>query len=646
MHLLKVRIQNFRCIDDSEEFSLDQVTCLVGKNESGKTAILKALHKLKPDKEEVEIFEPSHDYPKRRWRPDIPIPLEPPTIETSWVFDDFEFKTLEEKFGLGTIKNKRFRLTKGYDNKRLYDVQIDEQALIKHLVAETGLIAAEKKQISGLKTLADLRKGLDGIVQRSSNQEILLQLIAYEFKLDASATIISLIDSMVPTFLYFDQYQRLPGTVSVNELTTRIAENRVDNNDRIFLALLSLAGTKIETIHGATTYEAFNSSLRAVSNQITDQIFKYWTQNSHLDVDIKLDQARPNDQAPYNSGFIFRTRIYNRRHRADTSFDERSSGFVWFFSFLVWFNRLRETYGNNLIILLDEPGLSLHARAQGDLLRYINEQLRPSYQVVYTTHSPFMVDPDNLLSARTVEDVVKKDKNSGEDVLFGTKVSENILSTDPDTISPLQRALGYEITQTLFVGRHTLLVEGPSDLLYLKWFSQKLKDAGKAGLDYRWSISQVGGVDRIPGFVSLFRGNQLHIAALVDVQTGQKQKIDNARKALEENHLLLNSTYSGQNEADIEDVLGHTFYTALVNQAYELPSTHRLNEHSTDTSDRVILKVETHFRNLPPYIREFNHFTPAEVLFQGKVDGTILPGYEEALQRIEKLITDLNSLIR
>jgi predicted ATP-dependent endonuclease of OLD family len=43
MHLVSVRIQDFRCIEDSTEFPIADVTCLVGKNESGKTAILKAL---------------------------------------------------------------------------------------------------------------------------------------------------------------------------------------------------------------------------------------------------------------------------------------------------------------------------------------------------------------------------------------------------------------------------------------------------------------------------------------------------------------------------------------------------------------------------------------------------------------------------
>lgn len=644
MRLLNAHIQDFRCVDDSDEFSLDQVTCLVGKNESGKTAILKALYKLKPDTTN-EIFEPQNDYPKRKWRPDAEINPDPPTIVTTWIFDQNEYNLLEKRFGVGTLKSKTFKISKGYEDKRIYNLEFEEQSLVKHLLSSANLSALERKPISGAKTVAKIRSGLESLANRTENQELLYRKLITEFKLSPVQTITDIVDDMVPTFLYFDQYLRLPGTVSVTELQKKKSENRLENSDRIFLALLGLAGATIETIYNATTFEAFNSSLRAVSNQISDQIFKYWTQNRHLDVEMHLDQARPNDLAPFNNGFVFRTRINNRRHRADTSFDDRSSGFVWFFSFLIWFYRLRETYSKNLIILLDEPGLSLHARAQGDLLRYINEQLRPDYQVIYTTHSPFMIDPDNLMSARTVEDVVIKDKNTQEEILLGTKVGEEILSTDPDTISPLQKALDYEITQTLFVGRHTLLVEGPSDLLYLQWFSQKLIESGKAGLDYRWSICQVGGVDRIPGFVSLFRGNHLNVVALVDTHSGQKQKIENAQKALEENHLILNNKYTENHEADIEDVLGREFYISLVNQVFDLSNDNKIHGITAGRSNRVIIDVENHFRSLPQYVREFSHFAPADALFQGKVDGTKLPSYDVALDRMNKMINDINSLI-
>ena len=518
--------------------------------------------------------------------------------------------------------------------------------MVKHLISQFNLTPDEKKDLTNAKTLDALRMNLSVIEKRTETQEKLFQNIISAFKEGAAKTVEQTIDKMLPTFLYFDQYLRLPGKVQVEQLLERKNHNSLTERDNIFLALLSLAGTTLESIHTAKTFEEFNSSLRAISNHISDQIFDYWSQNKHLDVELRLDPARASDVAPYNAGNIFRTRINNRRHRADTDFDERSSGFVWFFSFLIWFNSLRDTYKKNLIILLDEPGLSLHAKAQHDLLRYMNEKLRPEYQVIYTTHSPFMINPDDILAARTVEDVVQKSSTSNDEILLGTKVSDKVLSTDADTISPLQRALDYELTQTLFVGRHVLLVEGSSDLLYLKWLSRQLEKVGKQGLDYRWTMSIIGGVDRIPGFISLFRGNNLHVAALVDMQHGKKQVIENAQKALEENHLLTADKYATQKEADIEDILGREFYIGLLNKSYNLDSSLALPKTKpADAPERVLLEAKAGFAKMPTHVREFSHEFPAEFLFQNVDDGSQLPGFETTLARMGKLINDLNDLL-
>jgi hypothetical protein len=115
--------------------------------------------------------------------------------------------------------------------------------------------------------------------------------------------------------------------------------------------------------------------LEGVSNFVSSAIFRYWSQNRHLKVQFRYDEGLPGDPAPYNTGHVFATRIENTRHGVTVRFDERSTGFVWFFSFLVWFSQMEKTYGKKLVILLDEPGLSLHGKAQADLLRYINEKL-------------------------------------------------------------------------------------------------------------------------------------------------------------------------------------------------------------------------------------------------------------------------------
>lgn len=610
MRMISVKVKNFRCVDDSGKLTLKQVTCLVGKNESGKTALLKALHKIKPESADRQKYDPSRDYPKRRWRPNVAIPTDPPVIDSEWEISDGEIAALEEQFGKGAIPKNACVLRKGYDNDLHVEIEFDEATIAANLIKKAGMSDDEFPAGATLSTIQGLKDAIAGVPEKTPNQTLLFNRLSAEFPGGTKSAIASAIEAITPTFLYFDEYLRLPGQVSIDALTVRKSGNALTDADNIFLALLGLAGTTLEEISQAGTFEEFNSALRAVSNQISEQIFEYWSQNKHLDVEARLDHARPQDDAPFNSGFVFRTRIANRRHKSDTSFDERSSGFVWFFSFLVWFNRLRDTNKQNLIVLLDEPGLSLHARAQKDLLRYINEQLAPTCQVIYTTHSPFMIDPDNILSCRTVEDIVIKGKSSDDETLLGTKVGDDVLSTDPDTISPLQRALDYEITQSLFIGRHNVLVEGPSDLLYLKWFSKQLTKAGKPGLDYRWNICRVGGIDRIPGFVSLFRGNRLNVAALVDVQHGHKQKIEKARASLEVGHLLSAVTYSGgQAEADIEDILGYEFYSSLVNKAFnlltnlELPST-----RPATASNRITQFVEDHFRTMPPTVPEYNHY--------------------------------------
>ena len=174
-------------------------------------------------------------------------------------------------------------------------------------------------------------------------------------------------------------------------------------------------------------------------------------------------------------------------------FEERSSGFQWFFSFLSAFSE----YDYNeepVVILLDEPGIGLHARAQADFLRLIDERLAQRCQVIYTTHSPFMIQPGKLERARVVED-------RGREV--GAVISSDVLTTDTDTLFPLQGALGYDLAQHLFIGPDNLVVEGTSDLIYLSVLSGYLIDQDREGLNERWTITPVGGADLVPTFVAL-----------------------------------------------------------------------------------------------------------------------------------------------
>ncbi len=639
MKLRSVQIRNFRCIEDTGDFHIDEVTCLVGKNESGKSAILSALEKLNSAAGSGRGDFTKLDYPRRKWRPDEPLPTEPPAITTVWELTPTELQDFEAMFCAGALTTKEVTISKGYDNVLKVKPKINEEVIVQSLVSQSG-VDQQKIAPQGFTGWT-----LDRLLKLTANEEISAEMVkalttAATTKYPKGiASVEDAVTELLPKFLYFGEYHKLPGQLSLENFLTRKKEAKQLWGDWLFESLLSLAGTNAKDVSKLGTFEELNAALRAVSNQISAEIFKYWTQNKHLDFVLRFDQGRPQDPEPWNTGSIFRARIDNRRHKSDTNFDERSSGFVWFFSFLIWFSQLKARYGNQLIILLDEPGLALHARAQGDLLRYIRERLKPEYQVVYTTHSPFMVDPDNLLSARTVEDIEAADGTP-----LGTKVGEKVLSTDKDTISPLQRCLDYEMTQTLFVGRYTILVEGPSDLLYLKWASHALLGAGGTPLDYRWTICILGGVDRVAPFSALFKANGLRIAAVVDYAKGQKQKVENARKAIGEKQVLTLDQYAGQSEADIEDVLGRDFYIEVVNRACALSGPDKLQVPTKEEAPRIVKYVEDKIK-LMPRVPEFDHCRPAEWLTDNPDEAKKLPRYAEATAAMQKLITDLNVLL-
>jgi len=193
--------------------------------------------------------------------------------------------------------------------------------------------------------------------------------------------------------------------------------------------------------------------------------------------------------------------------------------------------REQQKRGEPLIFLLNESGLILHGTAQADLLRYIEEQLKPGHQVIYTTHSPYMVDATRFERVRIVED---KSMDAAE-VLppdqAGTKVYTDVLEVTTGSLFPLQGALGYELSQTLFVGPNSLIVEGVSDFLYLELISALLDRKQRTSLNNEWTITPVGGAEKVSTFVALLGAQKgLTVAMLIDIQEKNRQQIENLYK--------------------------------------------------------------------------------------------------------------------
>ena len=650
MKLIKAHITNFRSVEDSNEFEIGELTCLVGKNEAGKTAILQALHGLNPMGSFA--YDKIRDYPRRHLNrfDDRHSTGKSKVIETSWLLSEEDKALITERYGIDSLENDEITVSKYIGNNSQYlAIPCNSQACLKHLIDKYELTNLEQEPIKNAENAKGAVTALTALPQRSENLEGLLTELNGLRNTDFHAAMIDILSSFMPKFFYTSHFDRMPGEISINKISGDIQQNRVSTPDQIFLDFLEYAGTSIDDLKGATKRQDLNARCEGASNEITDEIFQFWSQNEALKVKINIGEGRPDDLPPFNTGTVVEISIYNDNHRVSVPLSERSAGFIWFFSFLSQFKQLKKTAGN-AIILLDEPGLTLHGKAQSDLLRYIEERLLPEHQVIFTTHSPFMVPAERMADVRIVEDVVKYEKK--KPVVLGTKVSADVLSVDKDTLFPLQGALGYEITQSLFIGKNTLLVEGPSDILYLQAFSAALKSRKREGLNPRWVICPSGGIDKISPFASLFGGNDINIAVLCDLAAGDKGKIERLRTSqiLKASQLFTAADFTGKSESDIEDFLHPELFVKLLNSAYELSAENSLSvkklNNALPTTERIVKKTEAAFNVMPQDVREFDHFYPSDWLIRNPtflVDSVEL---DETLDRFEEAFKSINKVLQ
>lgn len=651
MKLIKARITNFRSVEDSGEFEIGDLTCLVGKNEAGKTTLLKALHGIKPTNEYKH--DKNADYPRRylskfeERHPDG----ESEVSVTTWALDDEDIAAVEKVLGTGSVAKPEISITNYIGrNGNTWIVKLDEKKCLRHLETAHELTVEDKEPIKKAETVAAASTILKSLEAPTEPQKAMLQAIQKFREGSAVLAAIDVLHPRLPKFFYTSHFERMHGEISLTKLSQDKAHARVEVGDQIFLDFLEYAGTTIEELRDAPTHEELVAQCEGASNDITDEIFEFWSQNEALSVKIEVNEGRPQDKPPFNSGRIAKIRIENKNHRVTVPLSERSAGFVWFFSFLAQFKQLKKTVGK-AIILLDEPGLTLHGKAQSDLLRYIEGRLLPEHQVIYTTHSPFMVPSQRLADVRVVEDVIDY-SDVRRPVVKGTKVFSDVLSVDKDTLFPLQAHLGYEITQSLFIGQNCLLVEGPSDIVYLQVMSQALRTRKRTHLDPRWNICPTGGLDKVTSFASLFAGNKLNIAVLCDYGTGDKGKVERLRQSqiLKAGRVLTASDFSGKSESDLEDLFHPDFYCNLVNQSLGLSGKHKITAASSAKADpstpRIVKQVEAACRVLPENSPEFGHFVPADWLLRNPsiVDGEA-PELKETLDRFEAVFKAINAFI-
>jgi predicted ATPase len=641
VQLVRAHITNYRSVEDSSEFCIESdVTCLVGKNESGKTAGLQALYRLNPVEESV-VFDEVIDFPSRLTRQRKQAAGKRiPAVTATFLLSEDELATIEDDLGAGVLTNPEFTVTTGYRyDTRTFGFHTDEAAIVGHLGSQLDLSLGAHPAVAQATTVAGFLAALQAIDQPSASVTSMITTISGWRDQGADLYLIDkYLDPRLPKFVYFADYDTMPGTVSIPDLIERRTASTLTLGEQALLSLLAEAGASPEEFLNPDKRERLIRELENTSNAISDEVFEYWSQNRELEVKLDIPPVEAGATPPLDRPPLLQIRVRNQRHRVSVPFDERSRGFVWFFSFLAYFTNLEQTNDSDLILLLDEPGLSLHARAQEDLLRLIDERLAPKHQVIYTTHSPFMVSAGHLGRVRTVID---QDK-------VGTKISADIFKADEDTAFPLLAAMGIELTQTLFVGENNLLLEGPSDLIYSDVLTEALAQQGRDGLDPRWVKIPIGGAGKLSTFATLLGANKLNVAVIVDSSTKDVGAIKRLRDndQLNRRALVEISEFSATADADIEDLFEPDFYLDLVNQAYaqDLPAPITpadLNLHDP----RIVRQVGTYFQDKNIAGGRFNHYRPAAELLRQQA--TLIPKISATtLDKANLLFKRLNELIK
>lgn len=640
--LKNVVINKYKSFLEKQEIEIeDGVTRIVGKNESGKTALLEAMAKFNyfDSKDKTFTFNSTNDYPRgelKRYQQEYPNE-DFDVITCTFELSDDLLNQISEDVGKEVFTSKSIIVAKTYNNiKRFYNVSTNTKKFIEQFLQNYTVEDSMKQELIKSNSLEELAEKLKEIEELTDAYKELKTKYIDSPKTDSEDKLVSYIISEyiipnLPEFLYFDEYYSLPGTINLQKfLNGQVDDTFTKEQNDITKALFELSNIDIKKVMDSNNYEDFIAELEATSNNITDKLLEYWTTNKNLEINFEI-QTKENTSTR-NFEKLLQIRIKDTKHRVTLPLKNRSKGFIWFFSFLVWFSKVQEK--KNLIILLDEPGLNLHAEAQADLLKYIDKELLPRYQVIYTTHSPFMIESDKLDEVRTVYD--------SNDSKVGSIISNALEEKDQGTLFPLQAALGYNLAQNLYISDKNLLVEGVADLMFLTVMSGILKENNREGLTEDITIVPVGGLDKVATFISLLRGNDLNMVCLLDTfidQKGKKRLEDLIKdKIIKEKQIKFFDQYIDRlNIAEIEDMFEIEEYLKLFNEEFSKDYT-SISKEEIDINKPIIPQINHIIQK-----NRFNHYRPSRYLTSLCVGKDYFS--ESTLARFEALFKDINNLL-
>jgi len=582
MRLKDFRVQKYRPIVDSGWIDVDDITVIVGKNESGKTALLKALHKFNPYDEE-DRYTLDREWPRgdRKMRTDSQV-----VVETRFELTESESNEVTNLLG-NSVKVSAVEISKSYSGEYSYKF-LPHDDVVKAAILDS--IRSHLKELASIHSSSDQLRSvlleaqsqeaevylreeedspgerIDSYVQRIDEiaqeaddldksivdkaKSVLVQISELPALMNHRCTLEEMVSDWIPVFIYMDDHRPFRGSAYLDQLHDRKNRNRLSDEDDTFIMILEMAGLDFDEEYkraGIEDSEQRMLDMSDASSTLTTLLADHWTQRKYR----VLFQA---------DGYHVITFVSDEVQSALVPLEERSKGFQWFFSFDTTF--LHETQGTfrNAVILLDEPGLHLHASAQRDLLVRMKAYAENN-QLIYTTHMPFMIDMERLDNIRVC--VESKD--------HGTTVSSDIYAADEHARFPLQAALGLSVSQSLFVGPYNLVVEGVTDFWLISTMSTIFQSHGMKSLDERIVITPAGGASNAAYVATMLQGQELNVVVLLDSDPAGLRAAEGLIKKwiIRDRHVLLLGDILGREEkTELEDILPGDYYLRVVNTEY------------------------------------------------------------------------------
>jgi len=637
MKLKAFRVQMYRCILDSGWVKVEPLTVVVGKNEAGKTTLLRALHKFNPFKPDPYVMDSEWPRGHRRNRDDA-------RVVCSAKFE----LSAEEKAELGKITDQaidtlsELEITKDYAGRfevsfpstlfpnKLHPNDVD-QALsalptlkdpvadeFKSKAREFGDEArrlAHEGRFSDLQQLGStqiplLQQSMSPAGQNPHRQHEQEYLAQYQAKLQEVAKTLSATPSIqnkaheyvikrLPTFIYMSDYRSFRGSAQLDQVKQRKDRHQLTEEDRTLLTIMELSGLDLEsevTKGHQPDREQRQYDLDDASATLTKEITDRWKQRRY-EVQFRAD------------GQLFYTFVKDQHDPSLIRLEERSKGFQWFFSFDLMFMYESKGAFKGCVILLDEPGLHLHPDAQRDLLARLEEYAKEN-TLIYTTHLPFMIDLRKPERIRVLSEVPGA----------GVAVTDDLTQGQPEGKFVLQAALGMSGSTSYLVAQRNLVVEGVDDFWVLSELSALLKRSGDPCLPDDVLITPAGGAAEA-GYIATFMiGQKLQVVVLLDSDKAGDDAKDKlvkrwlTRYQSSPAHVLSLGDCIGKagQEVSIEDLFPQDWYIERVKRVYAKQlSAAGVQNLNPVGSDQLCKRVE---RALESHGIKFNKGSVAKVI--------------------------------